>query len=238
MDISIIIPVFNESRKIARDIEVASAFLMSNSLKGEIIVVDDGSQDITFEVAKAVEVSKEIQLKVIRYDHHRGKGFAVRTGINASTGESVMFADSGYCVPYHYFLTGLQMLKDGECDIAHGSRKLKQSLIHAPQAWYRRAISIFFRWLIIIVVKVPARFTDTQCGFKIYRGAVARELYGACVTDGFLFDVEIILRALRRQFQVKEFPIEWTADRDSRTTQTLNIKDLLAELVTIKRVLS
>jgi len=238
MDLSIIIPVFNESRKIARDIEAASAFLMNNSLKGEIIVVDDGSRDITFEVANDVKVSEKIQFRVIRYDQHRGKGFAVRTGIKASTGTNVMFADSGCCVPYHYVLTPLQMLKDGECDLAHGSRKLKQSRIRVPQPWYRRAYSKFFRWLIIIVMKVPARFTDTQCGFKIYRGTAARELYGACVTDGFMFDVEIILRALQRQFQIKEFPIEWTADPDSRTTQTLNAKELFAELMKIRRFLS
>lgn len=238
MDLSIIIPVFNESRKIARDIEAAAAFLISNSLKGEIIVVDDGSHDDTYEVARSVLVSKEIQLRVKRYKQHRGKGFAVRTGIKASTGANVMFADSGCCVPYHYVLTGLMMLEDGGCDLAHGSRKLRESKIHVPQHWLRRIYSKLFRWLMIFMMKVPARFTDTQCGFKIYRGVVGRELYGACVTDGFLFDVEIILRALQRQFQIKEFPIEWTADRDSRTTQTMNIKDLLAELVTIKRVLS
>jgi dolichyl-phosphate beta-glucosyltransferase len=236
MDLSIIVPVFNESRKIARDIEAASAFLMSHGLKGEIIIVDDGSGDGTSEAARAAQVSKEIQLRIMRYDPHRGKGFAVRTGIAASTGTYVMFADSGGCVPYHYALTALQMLKNGDCDIAHGSRKLKQSRIHLPQPWLRRAYSKFFRWFIIVAMKVPATLTDTQCGFKIYRGDVARELYGACRTDGFMFDVEIILRALQRQFRIKEFSIEWTADPDSRTTQTLDVKELLAELLMIKRL--
>lgn len=238
MDLSIIIPVFNESRKIARDIEAASAFLLINNLKGEIIVVDDGSRDITFEVANDVTVSEKIQFRVIRYDQHRGKGFAVRTGIKASSGTFVMFTDSGCCVPYDYAMTALQMMKSNECDIAHGSRKLKESRILIPQSWLRRIYSKLFRWLIIVVMKVPARFSDTQCGFKIYRGIVARELYGACATDGFMFDVEIILRALQRKFQIKEFPIEWTADPDSRTTQTLNVKELFAELMTIRRFLS
>ena len=238
MELSIIIPVFDESKKIARDVEVASAFLVSNGLKGEIIIVDDGSRDGTAEVAEAAKVPAEVQRRVIRYEQHRGKGFAVRTGIKISQGLNVMFVDSGNCIPYHYALTALKMLQDGDGDIAHGSRKLTQSRIHVPQPWHRRVFSKLFRWLMIAVMGVPARFTDTQCGFKIYRGEMARELYGACITDGFMFDIEIMLRALRRGFRIKEFPIEWTADPDSRTTRTLSLRQMLRELLTIKRRVS
>lgn len=238
MDLSIIIPVFEESKKIARDIEAASAFLMINSIKGEIIIVDDGSSDNTCEVAEAVKVPTEIELKVIRYVHHRGKGFAVRTGIKMSQGKNVMFADSGCCVPYNNVLTALTMLKNGDCDIAHGSRKLKQSKIHVPQVWYRRIYSKVFRWLIIVVMKIPTEFTDTQCGFKIYRGDLARKLYSECITDGFMFEIEIILRALKQRFEIKEFPIEWTADRDSRLSQALTLKGMFTELRKIKQALA
>ncbi len=65
------------------------------------------------------------------------------------------------------------------------------------------------------MLRVPRELTDTQCGFKVYRGDVARELYGQCVTDGFLFDIEIILRAIEKGYRIGEFPVEWACDRDS-----------------------
>jgi len=238
MEVSIIIPAFNESKKIARDIEAASSFLIHKNLKGEIIIIDDGSDDNTHEVAKAVNIPKEIELHVVRYDKHKGKGFAVRTGITLSKGKNVMFADSGNCVPYRYISIGLNMLKNGTCDIAHGSRKLAESEIHEPQVWYRRVSSMIFRWLIILYLRVPSEFKDTQCGFKIYKGDTARKLYNDCISDGFMFDVETILRALKQGLLIKEFPIEWTADRDSRLSRALSFTGMITELKNIKRAMS
>jgi len=236
MHISIVIPVFNESKKIAADIEAASAFLESNHLTGEIIVVDDGSDDGTSEAAKNVTVPPNVDLEVIRCNEHRGKGCAVRTGITKTRGEYVMFADSGCCVPYGHVLDGLKLLKSGVCDIAHGSRKLAESNIQRPQSWYRRTCAGVFRWVINKSMKVSSELTDTQCGFKIYRGDVARDLYGQCITDGFMFDLEIIMRAEKRGCRIKEFPIEWTCDRDSRLSPTRSLWRVLRELINIKRI--
>ncbi len=237
MDLSIVIPAFEESKKIGRDIEAAATFLESNHLAGEIIVVDDGSGDDTAVAAKNVRISPAIPLNVVRLDHHRGKGCAIRTGIKMAHGEYVMFADSGCCVPYGNVLRGLDMLKSGACDIAHGSRKLRESKIQKPQSWSRRICSAIFHWFVIYVMRIPAEFTDTQCGFKIYRGDVAQTLYGECVTDGFMFDVEIIMRAKKQGYRIKEFPIEWTCDRDSRLSPTRNLWHILFELISIKRTL-
>src|SRR5512142_2997219 len=100
MDLSIVIPAFEESRKIARDIEAAAMFLPANRLAGEVVVVDDGSSDGTAEAARAVRVPAAVKLNVIRYEQHRGKGCAVRTGMNAAGGKYAMFADCGLCIPY------------------------------------------------------------------------------------------------------------------------------------------
>lgn len=238
MDLSIIVPVFNESNKITADIKAALFFVKNNHLNGEIIVVDDGSTDNTCEVAKATHSQEEIELKVLSYNKRKGKGFAVRTGMQHSNGEIVMFVDSGNCVPFKYSLTGMEMLKSGICDIAHGSRKLAKSRIVVPQAWYRKITSVIFRRFMMFIFKIPPEFTDTQCGFKIYKGDLARKLYGDCVSDGFLFDIEIILRALKQGYRIHEFPIEWTTDRDSRLSQALNFSGMIAELRKLKQVIS
>lgn len=237
MELSIIIPVFEERQKIARDIQAASEFLASHGLKGEVIVVDDGSRDDTAAVAKRAQVAPGTALKVIRYEQNMGKGFAVRTGIREARGEYIMFADSGLCVPYSNVLAGLQLIKNGVCEIAHGSRKLAESEIQRPQVWYRRVTARIFRWVIHLWLRIPSHLTDTQCGFKIYQGNIAHELYLESTTNGFMFDVEIILRALRKGYRIKEFPIEWTCDRDSRLSVTRSSSRIWREMKDIKRTL-
>ena len=236
-NLSIIIPAFEEEDKIARDILAATGFLTGDQLAGEIIVVDDGSRDATAVVAGSVETAPGTKLKIIRYDLHKGKGFAVRTGILASQGDNVMFADSGLCVPYHHARRGLSLIKSGVCEIAHGSRRLNASTILKPQAWQRRVSARLFRRLARHWMKIPPQLTDPQCGFKIYRGDVARGLYGECRTDGFMFDLEIILRALRQGYRIQEFPIEWTCDRDSRLSLARSPQWIFSELKMIKHIL-
>jgi len=237
MDFSIVIPAYEESKKIARDVTEASGFLEAHHFTGQIIVVDDGSRDNTAEAAENVQVSTNTKLQVIRYETHRGKGYAVRTGIKQSSGQYVMFADSGSCVPYEDTLRGLQLLKSDACDIAHGSRKMRGCHIEKTQSLYRRICSRIFHWFVIHDMKIPAEFTDTQCGFKMYKGDVARHLYGEAITDGFSFDIEIIMRAQKEGYRIKEFPIDWTCDRDSRLSPTRSSWHVLSELLKIRRVL-
>ena len=236
MDLSIVIPVYEERDKIGRDIKAASEFLTNHHLAGEIIVVDDGSKDKTAETAKNIEVPADISVKVIHYEPHRGKGHAVCIGVEQTKGRYVMFADSGGCVPYEDSLRGLELLEKGVCDIAHGSRKTAGCHIEKAQSLYRRICSRIFRWFVIYYMKIPPELTDTQCGFKIYRGDIARELYGRCVTEGFAFDIEIIKRAQKEGYKIMEFPINWTCDRDSRLSPTRSSRYILSELMIIKKV--
>ena len=238
MDLSIVIPAYEESKKIARDVAEAAAFLEAHDFTGQIIVVDDGSRDKTAETAKNTAVPPNVQLNVIRYETHSGKGYAVRTGMEHSSGEYVMFADSGSCVPYEDTLRGLELLKSDACDIAHGSRKMRGCHIEKTQSLYRRICSKVFHWFVIHDMKIPAEFTDTQCGFKMYKGDVARHLYGEAITNGFTFDIEIIMRAQKEGYRIREFPIDWTCDRDSRLSPTRSSWHVLSELLRIRRTLS
>jgi len=235
--LSIVIPVFDESSKISHDIEEAISFLECQHFDGEILVIDDGSSDNTFEVAKNVSLSPGIPVRVVRYSPHRGKGYAVRRGIRKSRGRCIMFADSGNCVPYEDASLGMVMIRSGICEIAHGSRRLLESTIKKPQVWYRRFLSFLFNWLMIFWMRIPFELTDTQCGFKVYRGDIAKELFSQCITNGFTFEIEIILRALKRGYRISEFPINWTADWDSRLSVLRSARYIIPELVTIKHAL-
>ena len=238
MDLSIVIPAFEEGHKIARDVAAAAQFLQDNRLTGEVLVVDDGSQDGTAQAAQNVPVPTGVVRRVVRYELHRGKGYGVRTGMTQTTGHFVMFADCGLCIPYDNVLAGLEMLKSGTCDIAHGSRRHIQSAILRAQPWHRRLISRLFKATVRTMLGVPRYLTDTQCGFKVYRGNVARELYGQCVTDGFLFDIEIILRAVKKGYRIGEFPVQWACDRDTRLSVARTPWPVLSELRALRRAMA
>jgi dolichyl-phosphate beta-glucosyltransferase len=235
MDISIVIPVLNEQDKIVTDITNAAAFFQKYSLTGEIIIVSDGSEDNTAEAARSTGY-KEVH--VIEYTPTRGKGYAIRKGMQNSQGDYALFIDSGNTIPYENVARGLCMIQNNECDIAHSSRFLPSSHIVKPHILPRRITSFLFRKILLLFMGLPAHFTDTQCGLKIYRGDIARELYSECITDGFMLDIEVILRALRRGYQIKEFPIDWTADPDSRLSMSRTPLNMLKELLRIKRALA
>jgi dolichyl-phosphate beta-glucosyltransferase len=235
--LSIVIPAFDEENKIRDDVHAAAAFLLSHGIAGEVLIADDGSSDRTAERARQAEVPAPVQRAVISSDTHRGKGAAVRNGILASRGEYVLFADSGLTVPFENALAGLRLLRGGRAELAHGSRELPGCVIHRGRDWDRKLISRLFHALILSWMRIPTSLTDTQCGFKLYRGDVARQLYAECTTDGFMFDIEIILRALRHGFRIEEFPVEWTCDRDSRLGIRRSAPSVLRDLLRLRRTL-
>ena len=87
-------------------------------------------------------------------------------------------------------------------------------------------------------MKIPAEFTDTQCGFKIYKGDIARQLYKQCKTDGFVFDIEIIMLAQKQGYRIKEFPIDWTCDPDTRLSPSRSSWRILKDLLQIRKNIS
>ena len=243
IDLSIVIPAFNEHHKVPRDVEAASHFLRDERLRGEIIVSDDGSEDGTADAARRAgeelpaELRDLVAVRVIVAPENRGKGAAVRSGVLASRGRYVMFADSGVCIPFEQTLRGLELIRSGQCEIAHASRKRVDSVITNPQPWQRRLFSRMFRTAVNTFVGLPYRLTDTQCGFKVYDGEVGRALYGQCIDDGFLFDLETILRASHLGYRIAEFPVTWSCDPDTRLNPTKQAIRTFPELMKIKRAI-
>jgi dolichyl-phosphate beta-glucosyltransferase len=214
IDLSIVIPAFREARKIAADIRAAAKYLRDRRVNGEIIVVDDGSPDHTAEVA--TRFSGEIpSLRVIAYQPNRGKGYALRTGMAATRGDVVMFADAGLCVPYDDADLGLALVESG-VDIAVGSRRTAGTEIVKAQPVYRRAGSRAFQLIVRVCFLSGQGIQDTQCGFKIFKGDIARRLYARCVVDRMMIDIDMLCRAARAGYRIAEFPVHWTVDPDTR----------------------
>ncbi|OGU66782.1 MAG: hypothetical protein A3J84_02055 [Ignavibacteria bacterium RIFOXYA2_FULL_37_17] len=218
MKLSIIIPAYNEEKKIEKDILLADKFILGQNLSGEIIVVDDGSSDATFQKANSTREKIQTRIKVLKNKNNFGKGYTVKRGILEAKGEYVAYCDAGSTVPFSNLLIGLNLLMNKECDIAHGSRLMPGSVIRVSQEKDRKFSSSVIRFLVTKFLGVPISLTDTQCGFKIYKSEAAKELFSKLRTNGFMFEVENILRAIKRNYSVKEFPVEWSCDRDSRIT--------------------
>ncbi|MBT58919.1 MAG: glycosyltransferase [Candidatus Marinimicrobia bacterium] len=229
MNLSIIIPVFNEAEKIRDDILMISKFLNENKLTGEIIISDDGSTDDTIIMATETPVSELVQLSVISDGKHVGKGHAVRKGILQSKGNIVLFMDSGKTVKLDAITKGLEMIQHGDCQIVLGSRHLPESIINIPLTFHRRVVSVLFRLFIKLVFPSMWGFTDTQCGFKISNGNLARKIYGESVIDGFLFDIEFLKKAKKNAVTIYELPIHWTCDRDSRLSLLPTLWEVLRD---------
>ncbi|PKL81596.1 MAG: hypothetical protein CVV24_14465 [Ignavibacteriae bacterium HGW-Ignavibacteriae-3] len=236
VDFSIIIPAYEESSKIRKDIILADNFISANNLSGEIIVVDDGSKDDTSKTALDLKVNLKNDLTVLRNEINLGKGGAVRAGILCSKGKIVMYQDAGATIPMDNALIGLKMLRNNICDIAIGSRKLPGSIIQKEHEFDRAIISKVFRSSMRFLYKQLRPFTDTQCGFKIYNGDIARELFTTMAINGFMFEIEILLRTLKKKYRVAEFPVVWKCDRDSRIGLLKSPWRVLLDTVKIKKI--
>lgn len=236
MDISIVIPAYNEAAKIARDVEEAASFLNSNGLDGEIIVVDDGSSDGTAAEADRASVPPGVGRAVIRLERNSGKGAAVKRGVLESRGGVVLYADSGTCIPYVNALPVIKRIAAGDLDIGLASRRHPGTVIRQDRPLRRRVLSRFFHWAAVRIAGLPRRITDSQCGFKVYRGDAARELFAGLATTGFLFELEVILKAIRRGLRVEEFPVEWTCDLDTRLRPSTQAGSVLKELLKVRSI--
>ena len=237
MDLSIVIPAFNEALKIGDDVTAAAVFFEEHKISGEVIVVDDGSADGTYDAARSVEVSPSVKLTVIRLETNKGKGFAVKTGVLRSSGDSVLYADSGTCIPYRDALPSIERIRRGDLDVAMASRRLKGTVICRNRPLKRRVLAWLFHQAALLFARLPRRITDSQCGFKIYRGDLARELYSGLETTGFLFEFEVILKALQKGLAVEEFPVTWTCDLDTRVRPASQAVPLLKEFFAVRKII-
>jgi len=206
LELSIVIPAFNEEQRLPKSLECIGGYLKSRSLRGEVLVVDDGSTDAT---AKIVEASQTgfTELRLLSNGRNRGKGFSVRRGMLEARGEIALFTDSDLSTPIEEADKLLALLRDNAYDGAIGSRAVDRRLIEIHQPALRERAGILFNLVVRWTTGLP--FQDTQCGFKAFRREKFRAIFERQRTEGFGFDPEILFLAQREGLRVTEVPVRW-----------------------------
>lgn len=227
--LTIVIPAYNENRRIVPTLDaVHKATLMAEL---EVIVVDDGSTDDTVGAVRPF-ASTHPQVRVIRYERNRGKGYAVRTGMLAANGRIVLFADADGSTPMTELPKVLGPVESGQVDIAIGSRALPESDRARRQPMPRHFMGWTFRQLVRLILM--RGFSDTQCGFKAFSREAAQACFSRQTIDGFGFDLEILYVARHLGYRIVEVPVRWLDDPESRVHPILDPLAMLFDLFRIR----
>ncbi len=204
--ISIVVPAFNEERRIEKTVRAIFDYIVINHGLCEFIVVDDGSIDGTCEIVGRLQ-REGLSIKLLRNGRNRGKGYAVRHGVAASTGDMVLVTDADLATPIEEMAKLVEGIRGG-ADIAIGSRGLRASQLIVRQPFYRELPGRLFNLLVRGAILPGIR--DTQCGFKLFRGPLARKLFARATIDGFAFDIEVLGLAVRASCKLAEVPVRWS----------------------------
>lgn len=213
MELSIIIPAYNEEDRIIHTLNASLAFLNQQNFHSEIIVVSDGSTDHTRSVVEEFDSGNNVDLRVIEYHPNRGKGYAVRTGMLAGNGEMILFMDADYAVPIEEITKAIDMIESG-FDVAMGSRAVAGAVVSDHQNFFRELSAKLYN--LIQMAYLGIYYKDTQCGFKMFTKTAAQRLFVRQKLSSVIFDPEILWLAKKAGFRVAEFPVSWRHVGNSR----------------------
>ena len=231
ISIALVVPALNESRRLGATLDAIAQYVHTNRLTMSVIVADDGSTDSTADVA-AQHGSRMPYLDVVSLGSQCGKGAAVRAGVLSATADIIGFSDADLSTPLTELPRLIEPLLD-DYDIAIASRALPSSQVARPQPLYRRLGARIFRELGPTMVGLRG-FPDSQCGFKFYRAAVARDLYRSTVIERWMFDVEVLRLAQHRGYRVVQVPVAWRNHPDSRLRLSVDTYRMLRDLIRIR----
>ena len=208
VELSIVIPAYNEHERLSRSLEILCAYLArSGHRDAEVIVVDDGSTDATADLVREWSV-RWPALRLHQLRPNQGKGAAVRAGVAASRGDVVAFTDADLSAPIEQLELLLRDLDDAE--IAILSRALPGTRLERRQSRPRETMGKLYALLaqVLVIRGVP----DAQCGLKVYRGQLGRELFAKTRESGVLFDTEVLAIAAQRGVRISQRPALWRHD--------------------------
>lgn len=230
-DISVVIPAYNEEERLPGTLHAVEDYFRARDLSREILVVDDGSQDHTVQITLNLR-DKITGLKILLNDRNRGKGFSVRHGMLKASGQLILMMDADQSSPMEEMDKLLLSVRDGCTDIAIGSRSLKESQILVHQPRYREPLGFLYNDIIQLLVLKGIK--DTQCGFKLFRCEVARDVFSRGRLSGFAFDVEVLFIARKLGYRITEIPIRWRNDPNTKIKILRHGSNMLADLLRIR----
>ena len=235
--LSLIIPAYNEEKRLPATLERIVEYLALRDFSYEVIVVDDGSRDATREVVRSFGAQRS-WIRLESYDDdeghplNRGKGYAVRHGVLNAWGRDVLFSDADLSTPIEEMEKLLPPISRGTCDITIASRALPESNLAVHQPWYREWMGRTFNKFVQRVIETD--IVDTQCGFKAFRGDVAKNIFSLAQIDGFGFDTEILFLAQKFGYRVREIPVTWQHRDDSRVSPLIAPFQMISELLQVR----
>jgi dolichyl-phosphate beta-glucosyltransferase len=228
-ELSVIIPAFNEERRLPGSLRRVVNYLGRRPEPFEVLVVDDGSRDATAAFV-ARFAAEDRRVRLLQYGSNRGKGFAVRYGMLRARGERVLMSDADLSTPIEE-LPKLTAALDARADIAIGCRVLPESCLAVRQPPLRELIGRTFN-LVVRVLAVPG-IRDTQCGFKLFTRAAASDIFAVLTVDHWCFDVEALLVARKMGYHIREVPITWVNEENTKVNV---LRDLAQTALDLGRI--
>jgi dolichyl-phosphate beta-glucosyltransferase len=226
-DLTVIIPAYNEEKRLPWTLRQLTAFLSDWGLDYRVVVVDDGSTDGTATLAEQFGP----RCSTIRMDRHGGKGRAVRTAMLRGTGRVLAFTDADLPFDLAALQRGYRWLRRGECEVVFGARDLPGAEYLAPRRLSRRLATFLFRQVARCLIS--REVTDTQCGLKLFTRRAALEIFARTTLDGFALDAEVVLRTQRLGLPFSRIPVTLVNDYDSSLSLRRSALPMLRDVLRI-----
>jgi dolichyl-phosphate beta-glucosyltransferase len=227
--LSIVIPAFNEELRLPVTLETVHTFCSEQGFDFEIVVVNDGSLDGTTQVVEEFAQHHD-GLRLLTYSTNRGKGHAVKEGVTAALGAAILVIDADGSTPIEEYAK-LGDAISGGADIAIGSRNKPSDETIVKALAYRTYVGNLGNRIIQTLV-LPGIY-DTQCGFKLFKNTVAKDIFGASTIEGYGFDVEILFIAKLRNYKLEEIPVNWQNVAGSKVNVVRDSIKVLFEVLRI-----
>jgi glycosyltransferase involved in cell wall biosynthesis len=228
MELSVVIPAYNEEKRLGRTFDVIIAFLQKTGREWEIVVHDDGSKDGTVELVRRYS-ARHPTIRVNLGGANRGKGYAVKHGMLQAKGDWRLLTDADLSTPMEEFDKLWPWTQKG-FPVVIGSRKIAGAQIEVRQPWIRQRMGLAYSYICKTFLATPV--LDFTCGFKIFRGDTAQEVFSRSIIDRWGYDSEVLFIAHRLGYKIKEVPVVWRHDTESKVrlgSDTLSsAKELLA----------
>jgi glycosyltransferase involved in cell wall biosynthesis len=228
-DLTVVIPAYNESARIAEPLRRLAAYLTAHQPASELVLADDGSSDDTAVVVERLCRELGLPARVLPNPQNRGKGHAVRRGMLAARGALVLMTDADLSTPIEELARLVAAVRDG-ADVAIGSRKMAGAVIEEHQPWLRESMGRVFTFLTrLLVVDV----SDVTCGFKLFRRETAEAVFSRATLDDWSFDAEALFLVRHLGFSLVEVPVRW---RDAAGTKVNRGRDAVRSAIGLARI--